>query len=276
MRPASVTLTFPIASLLCLLVSCDAAHTEAANLPDTPPVAPPSATVASAAQSAASAPVVEPAPPPPPVGPAVVESLPVPGSLPASIVRSGDGSTPYIVFLPGVCSNAGAYLYGFTETARALGGALAIDGDRPCGSSRDFHTITSDPDHEQPRIEAALRAAQGEGGKTPKRGIVLIGYSLGATLAERLIERFPERYKQAVLIGSPKDPKVARVKTARAVATMSCSLDVPQRMRGAVPRLEAAGVAAKYFEMPGCTHGNLTEGDRVFGEVFAWLDGVGR
>jgi pimeloyl-ACP methyl ester carboxylesterase len=98
-----------------------------------------------------------------------------------------------------------------------------------------------------------------------------VGYSLGATLAENLVQRWPERYDRVALIGSPRDPRPDRLKTARAVATLSCSRDVPQRMRGAVTVLGAAGVSARYFEMPGCTHGNLADGDRVFDDVLTWL-----
>lgn len=200
-----------------------------------------------------------------------VESLEVPGDLPASLVRSADGKPPRIVFLPGICSNAGAYLWGFAETARASGGAIAIDGDRPCGSGGAFHSITSDPVHEEPRIEAALRAAGVEAPETAD--VILVGYSLGATLIENLVKRSPERYPKVALIGSPRDPRLDRLRGARSVATMSCSLDVPGRMKGAARMLENAGLRSCYFEMPGCTHGNLAEGDAVFGEVFRWLEG---
>ena len=224
----------------------------------------------------ASAPALQPAPPPPAVppsqaAPARVERLPVEGDLPASIVRGADGKPPRIVFLPGVCSNGGAYLYAFPEAARASGGVVAIEGDRPCGGSTQFRSITSDPAHEEPRIERALRAAGTDVAEDTK--IVLVGYSLGATLAENLVRMRPSRYERVVLIGSPRDPVPARLKSARAVATMSCSLDVPQRMRSAVKTLGAAGVTARYFELPGCTHGNVTDGDRVLGEALAWLSG---
>jgi pimeloyl-ACP methyl ester carboxylesterase len=207
-----------------------------------------------------------------PPRPAAVEEVAVSGDLPAWIVRGTNGIAPHIVFLPGICSNAGAYLYGFAEAARAHGGVLALEGDRPCGAAKGFHSITSDPEHEEPRIEAALAAAGRD--KSDSQPILLIGYSLGASLVEGLVQRFPNRYARVGLIGSPRDPSVARLKKAIAVVTMSCSLDVPGRMRGAVARLDAAGIAAKYFEMPGCTHGNLADGDRVLGDALGWLEGA--
>lgn len=268
------------------MLACDARSPDALRTPatveptaaaDASAAAPPPASgvVASSPDPApaAASPAASPVPPAPPP-PAIVERYDVPGHLPASIVRSADGKPPRIVFLAGICANAGAYLHGFPEAARVHGGAIAVDGDRPCGASTDFRSITSDPAHEEPRIEAALIAA---GVSDPATAdLVYVGYSLGATLLENLVKRSPQRYPRVVLIGSPRDPRLDRLRHALAVATVSCSLDVPGRMKGAVRTLEPAGVAVKYFEMPGCTHGNLAEGDRVLGEALGWIRAAGR
>lgn len=220
------------------------------------------------AAPSASAPVVEvPAVAP---GPAAVERFEVPGDRAASIVKSADGRPPRLVFLPGICSNGGAYLYGFAEAARAGGGAIAIDGDRPCGNLRDFSSITSDPEHEEPRIWAALEAAGVADPQTHE--VILVGYSLGATLIENMVKKNPARYPRVILIGSPRDPRLDRLQGAQSVVTMSCSADVPGRMKSASKRLITAGIASMYWEMPGCTHGNLVDGDRIFSEAFSWLD----
>lgn len=269
---------------LTLALGCDAPPSHPPP-PDPPPIraapesgpgapAPPSVAWAPATTAPAEAPSpetvpTETAPPQPAPGPATVEQIEVPGHLPVSIARSRSGAPPRIVFFPGICSNAYAYLVGFPEAARAHGGAIAIDGDRPCGATPGFRSITSDPTHEEPRIDAALRAAGVESPETAD--IVFVGYSLGATLIENLVRKSPERYRRVVLIGSPRDPRLDRLKGARAVATMSCSLDVPGRMKGATRMLENAGVASRYFEMPGCTHGNLADAERVMGEAFEWL-----
>jgi pimeloyl-ACP methyl ester carboxylesterase len=200
---------------------------------------------------------------------AAVLRLRVPGDLPASVVRAPDGGPPRTVFLPGLCSNASAYLQGFPEAARTYGGVVALDGDLPCPGAPGFRSFSGDAARQHGRIEAALAAAGVVA--VPAEGLTLIGYSLGATIAERLVERWPGRYTRVVLIGSPRDPSPARVRSARAVVTMSCSLDVPGRMRNGARNISAAGAPAAYFEMPGCTHGNLTDGDRIFGEVFGWL-----
>ncbi len=228
--------------------------------------------VASATPAVPSAAAVAaPAPAPKvPVGPAVVERVPVPGDVDASVVRAADGSPPRTVFLPGVCSNANAYLYGFPEAARAHGGVVAVEGDRPCAHADGFRTFSHDLAKLDARIEASLVAAGADPGAP--QGLTLIGYSLGATLAEELVARRPERYVRVVLIGAPKDARPELVKTAKAGATMSCALDVPPRMKAGARRMEEAGVPSRYFEMPRCTHGLIEDGDRVFGDVFAWLE----
>lgn len=259
------------------LAGCDANRKEPIA-PESPPP-PPASMHAIPAQAAPSArtPVVAPpvvAPIPPAPGPAMVERFAVSGDRAASIVKSADGRPPRLVFLPGICSNGGAYLYGFAEAARASGGAIAIDGDRPCGNSRDFSSITSDPEHEEPRILAALHAA---GVADPQsHDVILVGYSLGATLIENMVKKNPARYPRVILIGSPRDPRLDRLQGSRAVVTMSCSLDIPSRMKNASKRLVTAGIASMYLEMPGCTHGNITDGDRIFQEAFSWLDGFVR
>jgi pimeloyl-ACP methyl ester carboxylesterase len=202
--------------------------------------------------------------------PATVERVAVPRDSVAAVVRGREGAAPAIVFLPGVCSNAYAYLLSFPEAARAHGGVVAIDGDQPCGAPNSgFHSFSWDPLKQNARVEAALRAA----GITtiPREGLTLVGYSAGASIGELMVQRWPGRYARVVLIGAPSEPSAARLADARGVVTMSCSRDVPVRMRDAAKHLAKAGVPATYLEMPGCTHGNVADGEHVFGEAFDWL-----
>ena len=100
---------------------------------------------------------------------------------------------------------------------------------------------------------------------------MLVGYSAGASIGELMVQRWPKRYARVVLIGAPSDPSPARLSHALGVVTMSCSRDVPGRMRDAARRIAAAGVPATYLEMPGCTHGNIADGEHVFETAFDWL-----
>jgi len=208
-----------------------------------------------------------------PEAPAGVERIAVPKDSPASIVRGPDGVAPHIVFMPGLCSNAYAYLLSFPEAARAHGGVVAIDGDQACGDLKDFHSFSWSATLQRKRVEAALAAAGV--GKAPGEGFTLVGYSAGASIAELMHQRWPDLFRRLVLIAPPADPSIDRLRTARAVVSMSCSLDVPYRMKQATRSLSAAHVASIYLEMPKCTHGQIADGERVFDEAFDWLDAQG-
>jgi pimeloyl-ACP methyl ester carboxylesterase len=227
--------------------------------------------------SATVAPSIAPSTPPPPSAPpvpptpAVVEKLLVPSDSPAFVVRGAASPAPRIVFLPGLCSNAYAYLLSFPEAARAHGGVVAIDGNEPCGApGSGFHSFTWSRDLQRTRIDRALAAAGVA--EIPAGGLTLVGYSAGSSIAEMIHQQAPERFPRLVLISPPIDVAVTKLGRARGVVTMSCSTDVPGRMKEGKKRLLAANVPSIYLEMPGCTHGNIADGERVFGEAFDWLD----
>jgi pimeloyl-ACP methyl ester carboxylesterase len=217
---------------------------------------------------AAPEPAGAPPPPPAPPPPARVERMLVPGDLPASIVRGAGDSPPLTVFMPGVCSNGNAYLQTFPEAARRHGGAVAIEGDQPCGV-KGFRTFSWDAGRQHARVEAALAAAGLA--EIPREGITLVGYSQGAALAEQMAARWPERYARVVLIGAPTDPAARSFTRARGLVTMSCDRDVPARMKQAAQAALRSGTPALYLGMPGCTHGNVADAERVFDEAFDWL-----
>jgi len=206
----------------------------------------------------------------PPADPAArVERIRVPGDLVASLVRSTTGAAPTTVFLPGLCSSALGYLMAFPEAARRQGGVVAIDGDQPCGTLGGYRSFSWDAAKLHARIEAAAAAA---GLATvPREGLTLIGYSQGAALGEQLVQRWPGRYARVVLIAPPTDPSAARFAEARAVVTMSCSRDIPWKMKEATGRFVKAGIPSTYLEMPGCTHGGMTEAETTFDAAFDWL-----
>jgi pimeloyl-ACP methyl ester carboxylesterase len=251
--------------VLMLLALLGACHTHEPSPITRDPADKSGATGPSPASPSASQPAPEHAP-----TPATVERIDVPRDTPASLVRGKTDEPPRIVFLPGVCSNAYAYLLSFPEAARGHGGVLAIDGDKPCGAADSgFHSFSWDPALQDARIAAAFAAV---GVSPPPDGLTLVGYSAGADIGELMVKRWPKRYARVVLIGAPSDPKPQLLSGARGVVTMSCSRDVPGRMREGARRIAAAGVPATYIEMPECTHGNISDGERVFGTAFDWLN----
>ena len=261
--PASPKRLSSLASLLLLaLVACRPSPPSAIDLPASPPT---------------STPAPEPAPPPlfsaapSSSAPLLIERIRVPNDLDVHVVRGDPASPPRTVFLAGICSNAAVYLYQLLGAAHAHGGVLTLEGDQACrGAAAGFHTYTQRPELQRARIEAALRAAGAAG--PPADGLTIVGYSLGAIVAERLHARWPALFPRVVLIAPPWDPPVAKLRTARGVVAISCSLDVPVRMESAARSLRAAGVPALYLEMPGCRHGAVVDGERVFDAAFAFLE----
>jgi pimeloyl-ACP methyl ester carboxylesterase len=202
--------------------------------------------------------------------PALVEQAPVERDSPVSFVRGKTDGTARIVFLPGLCSNAGAYLWAFPKAAQANGGVVAVDGDKPCGAANSgFHSFTWDAQKQKARIDHALAALQDS---APPDGFTLVGYSAGASIAELVHEKWPTLFPRLVLIAPPEDLWIEKLVDAQGVVSMSCSYDVPGRMKSGAKKLGARGVRATYMEMPKCTHGNITDGERIFGDAFRWLD----
>jgi predicted esterase len=146
---------------------------------------------------------------------------------------------------------------------------VAIDGDQPCPGTAGFHTFTFNVEKQHRRIEAALTAS---GVTPPAEGLTIIGYSQGAAILEHLAAKYPSRYARIVIISPPSAPLPSQYKASRAVVTMSCSRDVPARMKAAAKGIAALGIPSLYIEMPGCTHGNLADAEATFARTFAWFD----
>lgn len=192
--------------------------------------------------------------------------LSVPGEPASFLVGAPPRVAPRIVYLHGMCSGPQATLQSFELAARQHGGVLGLTGDKDCGGG--LHSYTVDAEVQQQRLEHAL-ASLGADGEV-KRPEVVIGYSQGATVAERLASAYA--YPFVVLIGAPREPSPDHLERARAVVMISGEKDMAKpKMKAAREACEAAGIPAHYIEMPGARHGELPDGDAVVGEALAWM-----
>ena len=202
-----------------------------------------------------------------PVEPPVeAREIAVPGDLPVFIVRGPGGACPRMVFLHGMCGHGLGYIQSFQFAAHDHGGVLALQGDVACGGSGVFRKYSFDVATHDARIRNALSACGGEA-----EDLVVIGYSQGASVAERLAERWPARYSRVVLLGAPRTPSVARLGRVRGAVMVSGEHDARYRMKEGASGLAAAKIPATYLEMPGARHGQMTEAERVMREAFDWL-----
>jgi len=199
--------------------------------------------------------------------PAEAIEMPVPGDLPAFVVRGRGGACPRMVFLHGMCGHGLGYVQSFQRAARDHGGVLALQGDVACGGAGIYRKYSFDIDRQDARIRQAMEACGGEA-----EDLVLMGYSQGAYVAEWLAQRWPERYSRVVLIGSPKTPSLARLRQVRGAVMICGEHDATYRMKEGAAHLAAAKVPATYLEMPDAAHGQMTEAERVMRDAFEWLD----
>ncbi|KYG05102.1 hypothetical protein BE21_42870 [Sorangium cellulosum] len=202
--------------------------------------------------------------------PLVATEMAVPGDLPAFVVTGRGGACPRMVFLHGMCGHGLGYVQAMQGAAREHGGVLGLQGDVPCGGG-PFSKYSPNPEEQDRRIRSALAACGGEA-----EDLVVIGYSQGAYIAERLAERWPERYARLVLIGAPTTPAAARLRDIRGAVMISGEHDAKYRMKEGAGGLMAAKIPAVYREMPGARHGEMPEAERVMDEALDWLDANAR
>lgn len=213
-------------------------------------------------------PTAEPAPPTasssaaPPPEEVLIEEYAAEGAF----VLRGSRAKGYAVLFGGQCAQPQGYADAIKLAAARRTQLVALRGDRPC--SGEFRGWKFDLDALSQRIDRTFRGL----GLGEPRDVLLIGYSQGASVAELLAAREPEKFTRVVLIAKPSRPDPWHFKKARAVVTMAGTLDAQQAMIQGGRALAAAGVRARYFPLPGAAHGYMGDDpEGTFEDVFAWL-----
>jgi pimeloyl-ACP methyl ester carboxylesterase len=201
--------------------------------------------------------------------PREVLTVAVPGDLPAFVLSGRGGGCPRTVFMHGMCGHGMGYIQAFQVAGRDHGGVLGLQGDIDCGGGT-FRKYTANPEKQDERIRDAYAAICGE--EAQADDLVLIGYSQGAYIAERMAEQFPSRYSRVVLIAAPTTPTAARLRHVRGAVMISGEFDAKYRMKEGAQDLIAKKIPARYLEMPGAYHGQMLEGERIMREALDWLD----
>lgn len=200
-------------------------------------------------------------------GPIRMEEL-EPGQAPEMFVmRGGPRGPARLVFLHGMCGHGLGYAQSFQHSAAKLGTLISPQADRRCGGGA-WAKWSNDLDALDARIQHAFRAL---GHPEPIDEIVIMGYSQGATRAEALARKFPERYTRAILIGAPSAPS-PRGLGLRAAVMMAGERDRQDLMKAAVRSFEAAGIPSTFLVLPGARHGAMGQNPEAsMGEALAWL-----
>lgn len=206
---------------------------------------------------------------PPPPRPVEVDTVEVPGDVPAFVLRGAKGTRAVMIFLHGRCTHALGYVQAFQFAAAERGTVIAPQGDRACGAT-PFRRWSPDIENVEERISVALRAAGYEDPALVQDRIA-IGYSEGASRAEALAQRFPDRYSRVILIGAPVAPSAGRLAKVRGAVMMAGEHDAQEPMKAGARALVAASIPATFIRIPGASHGQMGDGERLMREAFDWL-----
>lgn len=201
--------------------------------------------------------------------------VPVAGDKAALVVHGPSHSRLAIVYLHGLCGNVRA-VESFSAATTQHGTLLALLGDTACPGGR--FKWGKDLDGLAARIERALVAVRrARGGALDLEQPVLFGYSQGAARVERLVARYPDKYRLVVLGGPPRMPRLPHLGAADAVAVFGGERETTGHMRAGAEVLAAAGRPVRFFLLPAAKHGEFgPEGNRVLGELLSWLLVTGR
>jgi pimeloyl-ACP methyl ester carboxylesterase len=118
------------------------------------------------------------------------------------------------------------------------------------------------------RIVASFRKL---GHIEPIDDITVIGYSQGATRAEALARKWPDRYTRLVEMGAPQAPSPNGL-SVRAAVMMAGERDRQDLMKQGARRFQAAKVPATYMMIPEATHGAMGPSPELtMGQALDWL-----
>jgi pimeloyl-ACP methyl ester carboxylesterase len=201
-------------------------------------------------------------------GPIRIELLDASASNPTYVMRGGPHGPGRIVFLHGVCGHGQGYAQSFQWSAAKIGTLIAPQGDIPCGDG-PFAKWSPNVDALDARVVATYRAL-GEVGLIDD--IAVVGYSQGASRAEALARRFPERYTRLVLIGAPEIPNPRGLSGVRAAVMMAGDYDNQPVMKDGATKFRNAGIRAIFLPIPDARHGEMgPEPERTMGRALEWL-----
>jgi pimeloyl-ACP methyl ester carboxylesterase len=201
-------------------------------------------------------------------GPIRMETLYDEELPPTFIMRGEPRGNARIVFLHGMCGHGLGYAQAFQFSASKKGWLIAPQGDVLCGKgpwakwSKDLVTLDA-------RIESAFRAVGLDG---PLEDVLVIGYSQGATRAEELARKWPERYTRLILMGAPQVASPRGLGHLRGAVLMAGERDRKDLMRAGMQSLKRAGIPATFQIIPEATHGAMGPvPEKTMGEALDWL-----
>jgi predicted esterase len=200
-------------------------------------------------------------------GPVRMEALDPAEDPPLFVMRGGPRGTSPIVFLHGMCGHGLGYAQSFQFSAARKGLLMAPQADVKCGRG-PWAKWSGDVNALHARIESGFRAL----GVDALEDVLVIGYSQGATRAEQLARKWPERYTRLILMGAPQATSARGLERLRGAVMMAGERDRKDLMKTGARALTAAGVPAVFQIIPEATHGAMGPvPEKTMGEALDWL-----
>lgn len=202
-------------------------------------------------------------------GPLRMEELRPNEKPPTFVMRGGPRGTERLVFLHGMCGHGLGYAQAFQYSAAKLGTLIAPQGDVSCGGA--WSKWSSDVAKLDARIVATFRDL---GDAEPIDDVIVIGMSMGATRAEALARRFPERYTRLIAMAGPGVVKAGQLRQLRSAVLMAGERDRQDLMKASEKALRANGVRATFMLIPEAGHGAMGPvPEQTMGAALAFLAG---
>jgi pimeloyl-ACP methyl ester carboxylesterase len=186
---------------------------------------------------------------------------------PTFVMRGGPRGKGHLVFLHGMCGHGLGYAQAFQFSAAKVGTLIAPQGDVTC--SGVWSKWSGDIAKLDARIVATFREL-GEAG--PLDDVIVLGMSMGATRAEQLVRRYPERYRWLVSMAAPGVVSPQGLGQLRAAVLMAGERDRRDLAKASERVLRSRGVRARFMLIPEATHGAMGPvPEQTMGAALAFL-----
>ncbi len=123
-------------------------------------------------------------------------------------------------------------------------------------------------------IDQALAAvAHQRNGLLDTSRVLVFGYSQGASRAERLVEKHPERYQWVILGRPPRSPVFERLHSARALTLLVGTEEHRDELAELARDFTTRGLRTRFDQFAGVGHGFFgPSAPEVMRRTLTWLD----
>lgn len=190
----------------------------------------------------------------------------------ALVVHGAAHTRRALIYLHGMCGNV-ERIADWTAAAAHYVTTIALYGNKPCPTSATRFSWNQDIEFIHQLAQLALgKVAQARGGLLDVERVVVFGYSQGASRAERLVERHPERYRWLILGGPPAPPAFERVRNAARSVILVGSEEHQQQLEAVASNLSSLGATTRFDAFEGVGHGGFgPSAPAVMTNALRWL-----